>query len=337
MNIRKSAIVLKYNRKKATAITDDISSFEETDCASGEADTVTMSVQNRDMKWLHGTRFPKSSDYVKVSIKVTDWKRQGDNRTVYQGKFHIDDFSASGFPSTVSISGISIPIHTSFNKTERNITYKNTSIRSILHQIAKRAGCKLVFHAENQKVEEICQGGQTDMNFAFSICSEYGICLKVYNGKIVAYDQTRYERRKAAFTLDISDLAGDSTYDLNRNVTKIYDGVKFSYQNKDGKNIVYKYIIPGKKGKHLLFISGSADSHAEAERKAKAKLAEAIRQAVTGSFTLMGDPKYQAAKVFKLTGFGKFNGRYFIDKAIHKKDDKYTSSIECHRCVTNIR
>lgn len=336
MNSRKSSIILKYNRKKATPITDDSCTFEETDCASGEADKVTLTVQNKDMKWLRGSLFPKSSDYIKVSIKVSNWKRQGDNRTVYQGKYHVDDFTASGFPSTISLSGISIPIHTPFNKTERNKTYKKTSVREILQEISKRSGIKLVFHASNQKIDEISQGGKTDMSFAFDLCSEYGICMKVYNGKLVAYDQTRYEKRKAAFTLDRKDLGDSGSYDLHRAVTKVYDGVKFTYENKDGKKVVYKYIVPGKKGSHLLQINASADSHADAEKKAKAKLAEAIRQAMTASFQVMGDPKWQAAKVFKLTGFGKFNGRYFIDKVTHQKSDKYTTSITCHKCVTNI-
>ena len=63
-----------------------------------------------------------------------------------------------------------------------------------------------------------------------------------------------------------------------------------------------------------------------------------VRTANVVAVTVMGDPKYRACRVFRVTGFGKFNGRYFIDKVTHNfSDEGYTSTIECHKCVTNIR
>lgn len=337
-NSRKSTIILKYNDKDATKVfTDDMESFTWTDCASGEADTVSLTLNNRKLKWLKGAWFPQDSDYIKMSIKVVHWRRQSDNRTVYCGKFALDDFQAGGFPSTVDISGISIPIRTAFNVTQRNKTYKKTSVREILSEIAGRAGISLVFTADNQKIDEISQEGRTDMEFAFSLCSDYDISMKVYNGKLVAYDQTAYEKREKSFTLNHNDLGESDAYHFSHSVARVYDSVKLQYQNKDGKNITYKYTVPGKGGKRPLFLSMSADSHADAERKAKAKLAENMRQAVTATFKLMGDPRYQACKVFEVAGFGKFDGRYFIDKAVHSKSGGYYTTINCHRCVTNIR
>ena len=123
---------------------------------------------------------------------------------------------------------------------------------------------------------------------------------------------------------------------MKRSVTKMYDGVKLQYQDKDGKKKTYSYVIPGKKGSRILFISTEADSHADAEKKAKAKLAATLREVTTGTFKVMGDPKYVACDVFELTGFHQFNGRYFIDKVVHDKTDGYSTTISCHRCVTNI-
>lgn len=338
VNSRKSSIILKYNEKNATeVITDDLESFNWTDCASGEADTISITLNNRTLKWLKGSWFPQSTDYIKMSIKVVHWRFQSDNRTVFCGKFAVDKFDASGFPSTVDLEGISIPIHTSFNVTPRSKTYKKTTIREILQEIAKRADVKLVFSASNHKISEISQEGKTDMEFAFSLCSDYDLSMKVYNGKLVIYNQTTYEGRKKSFTLDKSDLGESDTYRLSRSLSQIYDGVKLQYQDKDGKNITYSYTVPGKKGRRILFLSTSADSHADAERIAKAKLAANLRQSVSATFKLMGDPKYQSCKVFELTGFGKFNGRYFIDKAVHSKSGGYYTTIQCHRCVTDIK
>lgn len=318
------------------AFTDDMASFTATDNASGEADTITIDVQNRNMKWLKNKWFPKSTDFIKAGIKVENWTGKKDNRTVFLGKYCIDEFSASGYPETASICGISLPVHTSFNVTERSKTYKKTSVETILEEIAKRAGIKLDFSAENQKIDEISQDGRTDMDFAFSICSDYDMCMKVYNSKLVVYGQTDYEKRKAAFKLTPSLFSEDNTYNFNRSVSCVYDGVVFHYQDKDGRDITYRYTIPGRDGKRLLNISGSAGSHGDAGRKAKAQLASNLRSAVTASFNLMGDPVYQAGRVAEVSGFGGFDGRYFVDQVVHSLNGKYTCSLQCHKCVTNI-
>ena len=334
---RKFTILLRYNNKKATeVVTDDMESFLWTDSASGEADSISLSMNDRTLKWLRGGWFPQEKDYVKTSIKVEHWRTKGDNRTVYCGKFAVDSMSAEGFPNTINLQAISIPIHSGFNVTQRDHTYKKTSLKTVLSEIAKRAGVKLVYSAKNHNIDEVSQSGKTDMEFAFSLCSEYDNCMKLYNGKIVVYSQTDYEKRKSSFTLDISDLGENGSYHFERDVKKMYDGVSISYNDKKGKRMKYKYNIPGKKGKRILKLDMSADSHADAERKAKAQLVSELRGAVTATFQLMGDPKYLACKVFTVTGFGKFNGRYFIDKVTHNKSGKYTTTIQCHKCVTNI-
>jgi len=336
MDSRKSSVVLKYNDKKTMVITDDMASFTAVDNASGEADTITIDVQNRNLKWFKKKWFPKSTDFIKAGIKVVHWNSQKDTRSVFLGRYCIDKFTAEGYPGTASISGISIPLNSSFNVTERNKTYKKTSVKAVLEEIAGRAGIKLVFQADNQKIDKLSQGGKTDMAFAFSVCSSYDMCMKVYNQKLVVYSQTEYEKRKAAFTLKPSDFSEENRYSFDRAVTMVYDGVKFQYQDKDGKDITCKYILPGRKGNRLLNTSGSADTHAEAERKAKAQLAQNLRGAITATFELMGNPEYQAGKVIKVSGFGGFDGRYFIDQVTHSINEKFTSSLQCHKCVTNI-
>ncbi len=336
MQTRSSTIVLKYNDKNATeVITQDMSGFSWTDVASGEADTISLTLSNKNIKWLKGF-FPEDGDFVKMWIKVKHWRYQKDNRTKFCGKFQIDDFGATGFANTCSLNGISIPIRTGFNKTPRNKTYKKTSVKQIMKDIVDRADIKLVYDADNYSIKEMSQS-TTDMSFAFSLCKEYGLGMKVYNDKLVIYDLTRYEKKKPSYTIDISDLGGDSSYDYKRSFSNIYDGVKLQYSNKDEKNITYKYMIPGKKkGDRILFISGSADSHADAERKAKAQLLENLRKVDILTLKVMGDPKYKSCQVFKLTGFGKINGEYFIDKVTHDKSSGYHTTILCHRTVTQI-
>lgn len=337
MNTRTSSIILKYRDKDATeVISDDLEEFTWTDVASGEADTFSIVLNDMNLKWLKGF-FPHGSDYIKTWIKVSDWQYQKDTRKKYCGKFQVDSFTASGFAQTFQIDAISIPIRTSFNVTQRNRTFKKTSVKSIMKKIASNAKCNLVYQAKNYNIDNISQSGQTDMAFGFSLCEQYGLCMKVYNGKIIVYDQTRYEKRKAIYTIDRSQLAESGSYSFNRQITNLYHGVKMQYTNKSGKTVTYKYKVPGKSDSRYLFISGSADSHADAEVKAKAQLLKNLRSAQSITLKLMGDPKYLAATTFQLTGFGKINGKYFIDQVTHQKSGKYTTTIVAHPVVTNVK
>lgn len=338
MKARNAYVKLKYKGNGTMDITEESSGCSIVDCASGEADTISVSLCNRNGKWFKKNYFPKSSDYIKATIVTEKWNGDNEQKVqAYQGEFVADQIVASGFSSTVDLEGISIPLHTGFNVTQRNRTYKKTSLKSILMTIANRADITLVFEASNHKIDEAGQDGNTDLEFAFSLCSDYGCCMKLYNGKMIVYDQTKYERKASRFTLKKAEIGDDSAFSFTRSISKVYDSVKFQYQNKKGKNITYNYHIPGRTAKRTLFISSSADSHADAEKKAKAQLASTLREAVTASFNLMGNPRYKACTVFKISGFGEFDGRYFIDKATHNfSDDGYTSSIECHKCVTNI-
>ena len=151
MKARNAYVRLRYKGGGTMDITEESSGCTIVDCASGEADTISVSLFNKSGKWFKKNYFPKSSDYIRATIVVDKWKNDSEHREVYQGKFVADQFAASGFPATVDLEGMSIPLHTGFNVTQRSKTYKKTSLKSILQIIAKRAGIKLVFEASSHK------------------------------------------------------------------------------------------------------------------------------------------------------------------------------------------
>lgn len=337
--MRKSSVLVKYNDVDATKeIRKVFESFTWTDYASGSADTISLSLNNMNGAWLKKGYLPLHSDSLKAWIRVTDWNRAGDNRSVFCGRFQVDKFTAGGPPDVFVLEGICIPINRGFNVTQRNKTYKKTSVRRIMVDIAKRAGLKLVYDANNYSIKEISQDGKSDMEFAYSVCDDYGLAMKIYNKKLVIYDLTRYEKKKKSYTIDVADLGESGAYSIEKNVSAKYDGVKMQYTGKGKKTVTYKYVLPGKKGNRMLFMSASADSHAEAERKAKAQLLKNLREVQVLTLTnLRGDPKYKAAECFELTGAGQLNGKYFIDNVTHSKDGRYTCSITAHLVATQIR
>lgn len=331
MNARQSYVVVKYNDKDITkTITDYIEGFQYVDNASGKADTVTLKLNDRSGKWS-GSWIPVQGDHVQTTIRLTNWGSEGDNRKYNCGFFLIDDLEFSGPPSIVSIGGISTPIQEDFNVTEKSRTWKKTTVKGILKKIAKSAGVGLYFSGQDYPVDELEQSGETDQAFAFKLCSSYNLAMKLYNKKIVVFDQTEYEKKKANFTIKKTQA---ESWRMKKKMTRAYDGVKISYtDSKKNKTLTYKY--KAGRGKRILKINESAENLQDAEIKAKAKLLENNRACQTVSIKLKGDTKYIASKCCSLSGFGKLDGKYYIDSVTHEKDPGggYFCSLEMHLCV----
>lgn len=331
----RSWMKLTYNGSdKVHAITDDCEGWLYTDNASDEADTIDLTLNDSTGRW-HKGYYPKQSDYLKAWICTQNWPIAGSNE-LFCGRFNVDQMSYSGYPMTADLQGIVLPTKTNFSVTQKNKTWKRTSVHDILSDIAKNAGLTLVYHASNVSVKETTQSATSDMNFAFSLCQEYGYAMKLYNDKIVVYDQTRYEKHKAKYTINIADLGGADAYSFSVNVHEQYNGVEAVYTDDGHKKVAYKYSLKGTKGTRKLLISVQSDSTAEAEKKAKAALRESLREGCKVSLNVMGSPKYKSAQCFNLSGFGRMDGKYFMERVVHSKEGgAYRCSLEAHRTVTS--
>lgn len=331
MKARQASVVVKYNDKDITkTITDYIEGFSYVDNASGSADTVTLKLNNRSGKWS-GSWIPVQGDSVKTIIKLTNWNKEGDNRKFDCGYFLIDDLSFSGPPSIASIGGISTPINTDFNVTKKSKTWKKTSVKGILSSIASSAKIGLYFSGQDYPIDELEQSDKEDVNFAFELCNSYNLAMKLYNKKIVTFDQTEYEKKPASFTLKKENCESWSfTYSL----TRMYDGVSISYtDSKKNQTLKYKFML--KNGSRILKLNETAESLQDAEIKAKSKLLEHNRQCQTANLKVKGDTKYISSKCMKLEGFGKLDGKYYIDTVSHSKDagNGYYCTLEAHLCI----
>ena len=332
---REALLELSYNGVNATGdFSSKSESFTYTDVASGEADTLSLSVSNKNGQWLNGY-MPEDGDYVDAKIVVRNWNGEGDNRSLSCGKFDLDSFKASGYPETAAIGGITIPIRTNFNVTAKSRTFSNTTTKTILADLCAGAGISLVYESEDYSIEEVEQSRQTDMEFAFSLCKNHNLAMKLYNSKMVVYDQTAYEKKAPAYTIHKRDM---QTYSFDRAKSKLYDSVQIQYANPGSDDtLTYSYTIPGGSGKRTLYINEQADTYRDAEIKAKSQLLENIRGAININFKVKGDTKHIAAQNIRIEGMGKADGVYFIDRVTHSKNAKgtYTCTIKAHLCVTH--
>ena len=300
-----------------------LESFQYTDPASGESDSISLTLGNWNGNWLAGW-FPDKGATLAARILTYNWWRQSEMIQIVCGTFSLDDISFSGAPDVMTIGAVSTPAADAFKITERTKTWENITIQQIAGDIAKRYELTLLYDAATIKVSVLEQSGATDSAFLANICKDYGLSLKVYGSKLVIFDREQYKKKLAVKTIDKGDML---SYTFNTTLTGTYTGGELVYTNAAGKEITYKT----GKGPRILRSNVSANNAAEAKLKLDAAIAEANHTETTLSFSTMGQPTLAAGQTINITGLGCANGKYYIDKLSHSVGDSYTTAFECSK------
>lgn len=310
MDPRKARASVSYNGKNIdTKLAEYLQSFSYTDVASGESDSLSLVVNDRDRKWIKGW-FPSKGDTMSASVNMSNWSKEGDTQKLSCGSFVIDDFSFSGTPIKLKLEAIAIPATSSFKETQRTKTYENTTLENIGKEVAKRAGIKLYYEAPEVSIEKVEQSEKDDCSFYNELVKLYGFAMKIYKSKIVVFQEATYEKKKAVATLTESDI--EPNWSWNTTLAKTYTGAKYEYTNND-KNKTFTVKVGS--GDRILKVSDAASTLAEAERITLAKLNDANKNDTTMSVTLTkANRKIIATACVTIKGLGKLDGKYYVEK-----------------------
>lgn len=334
MGSRRVSIELIYQGKNITEdIAPDLLRFAYSDNATGMADDVTIELKDNNRKWISSWA-PNKGDIIKPSIITTDWRYGGDNCRLFCGTFLVDVPSYSGPPRIMALGGIAVPVNTGFMTTQKSRTWESASIKKIAQTIANNAELKLHFDSKlNPVIQFIEQSEEADVSFLLNVCKSAGLAMKLYNQKIVIYNEVEYEAKAPVATLIESDM---ENWSANTSWTDTgYDGCKVEYTDPDsGATLSYTFWAPGRKnGKKVFKENCEAKSHADAQRLAKAKLRELNKKEYSFSCTLPIRLDLCAGQAVNLESFGRFDGKYFIDKIGYTVGGGSTISLDLHRCL----
>lgn len=307
---RRAEICIRY---EYVNITDDIAgfinSFSYKDIASGESDSISLSIQDREKRWM-GSWIPQTGNHVSADIRFLDWMFDSDCWVMYCGEFEVDDVSISGPPAVCSIGAVSIPRSKAFNEEERTKHWENVTVQEVAAEIAGRAGISLCYEADEIPILSLEQDKQTDCKFLYSICEKYGLAMKVFAEKIVIFSEYEYEEAEPVTTLYYEDFI---KYSFNSTLAGTYTGAKISYTDPGtGED----HIVMIGDGDRIMEINQEADNAADAQRKAVAALNSANKKATTFSGTLMARRELIASRCVNIAGFGVPDGKYYLDEEI---------------------
>lgn len=325
-NSRKAKVDIFYNGKNITShINPYISSMTYTDVASGSSDTLSLQLFDREKKWMGGW-LPSKNDTIEASIILYNWDTPNTKKVLKCGTFTIDDLSFSGRPLVAKIEAAAIPQSQSFNVTKRTKTWEKVGIKEIAKTIAERSKLTLYFDADDVFVAKIEQNKEEDCKFLYSLCETYGLAMKVYNKKLIIYDEEKYEKKSAIATIKENDSEViDWRYITT--LTGTYTGARVSYSDPETDKTE---VVKIGSGNRILDVNVTASSKADAEKKGKAKLRAENKKATTMSISLFGNFKIIAGSCVKLEEFRQLNGKYFVTQVKHRVDasERTTSDLE---------
>lgn len=295
----------------------------------GATATTTETPKNTTKKALKGTE-------IQVKILQQNWDTDGVDKILDCGIFEIDSVDYAGPPRKLTIKATSIPYNTALRQTIHNNIYKNTNLKNIAGEIAKRSGMELMYlsgYSPSYKRKE--QTNTSDIAFLKKLCKDAGISLKVTSKKIVMFDAEDYENKpetkkiKAGRENIISYSFSTKTADAS------YSTCHVKYTEPDTKKTFEATYTPENANAdgQTLEIQQRVTSTAEAQELAKKKLREKNKDETSAQFSLVGDVDLVAGVTVRIYGYGEFDGKYIIEQATHSITGGYKVSIGLRSCL----
>ncbi len=310
--------------KLGAKIAGQTTAFSYTDAASGQSDSVSITLADIGKEWL-GRLMPKRGASLGVRIICTNWGRGEKKESFDCGTFVIDDISFSGRPLSCVLGGVSVPAMDDFKSLPVTNTWEKTTIREIASQIAAKAGVPLYYDADTIKIAEIEQNRQTNSAFLYSLCEKYGLAMKVYNRRIVIFDIVTYEAKQAVLTLREADML---SWSFNTTVDGTYTGVHLDYTDPDTEKTIK--VTMGSPGR-MYAVNTQASGKYDAELQAAAAVNAANRGMQTMEVTIRADSRIVASHCVMITGLGSLDGKYYVDKIRHSLGNGYTMQLSIHK------
>ncbi len=320
-----------------TDVTKDLSPFLEgvtyEDVLSGETDTVELELDDRFKRFI-GAWFPQRSDTLEVELIRENWQGDGREEALPLGLFELDEVENNFPPYTAKIKGNSCSSNSALRQVDESKSWENVKLRQIAQDIADAAGVELFYDAEDVEIKRAERSEVSSLSFLKKLCADNGLALKAADGKIIIFDEERYEQQEPVATLDC-ELSGVKNFRATATLTEIYRKCEVVYKHgQKDEQIQATFEDKTKTSGKVLKVNQKVETQAEAEKLARKKLREKNKDEIKINLTTVGRFIFLSGHVIELTNCGFYEGRYLIERARHKIGNGYECDLELRKCLT---
>lgn len=316
-------------------ISKDLISLRYTDSEEDEADDLQITLHDRDGRWMNAwlddalisqlnTEVGKTKGLaITASIICEHWAKPNETLKLDCGKFALDSISASGPPARITIKASALPDKNGIRSTERSQSWENYKLSGVGKEIANRSGLGFIFDsAYDPLFTRKEQNEQTDIAFLKRLCLDAGYSLKISHGRVIIFDQAKYEQLRSVATI----TKGDGSYtrwDLRSSQSQVdYTHCIVRYMSPVAGRLIEgeaksKDFKEEGDNRGLIITNQQVHSATDARVLADKLLRARNKFEKTGKFTLPGNPTLVASEAIDLAGWGAFNGRYIIRRTVH--------------------
>ena len=318
-------------------VTGNLSGFLQsvtyTDNLSGEADTAEIELLDADRIFI-SEWFPKRGDTAAITLWREFWQGDGEIQTLPLGTFEIDEITNSYPPNVAKIKLNSIPNNAKLRSVDKSKSWENFRLSAIAHDIATAAGVQLFYDTnEDPLIKRAEQSELSCLAFLEKLCTDNGLALKVADGKLIIFDEEKYEQQEPISTL-YYDLSITKRFSASATIHEIYSAAHVKYkQGKEDKFIEATFTDSTRDAGMTLEINQKVDTQAEAEKLAKKKLREKNKDEIKVTLTTVGRFDYLSGRVIALASHGFYDGNYLIERATHKIGNGYEVDLQLRKCL----
>ena len=325
--IRKPVYRILYEEKDVTRDLEFfIISVKYKDNINGIMDEVWVELDNRDGRWFDSW-YPMKYNRINLYIGYEG------QELLYCGRFIIDEKNYRGKPDVLTLKCSSIPWESpQIYKTKRNRVFENSSLKKVVSEVITGAGLQpLIRLKEDISIKRIEQQNIPDSKFLFELGKKFGAFVKFMEEKVVFSSWDNLMQASSAFSINRKDVI---SYKVNDNIHNLYEKAVVEYFDKEENKLkTFSFKDPYVKHGDVLKIQEKAEDLKQAEEMAKAALRANNLLQTKLEITMMGDTKYVAGLTLDLSGFGNYNGKYFINSVSHEiSNSGYKSVLELMQC-----
>lgn len=339
---RQAYVSVKFTRAKkngskshsAAVMATYSGGFSFTEAATDEIDSISLELVDKGDRWIKKW-MPKKGDKLEATIVTGDWGKAGEKKSLRCGKFCLDDIEISGPDLSCMINATSVPELSAIRSVERTKTWMSDSLKELSQRIGTCYHLKVRHDygiREVYSIPKIKQDNEDDLSFLTKVCGDMGLGIKVSSGKIDIYSKTKRESMPPVATIDKSVML---RWGYNSTLVGTHTGAVIKGKSPGNKKMSRCTVG---KGNRILSIKGSFRNHIEGAVKACAELNAANESIETMDVTIPADTRIRAGKTVRITGLGRVNGKYFVDKVTHEVDagSGYTMDLRLHKCQKRV-
>lgn len=311
---RRARLELIY---RGVDIAEHCESAEYVDFAESQVDELRCTLEDRELRW-QGPWFPGKGEEVRAYIRCFDWDGPGDAPRLDCGLMEIGEVTLSGPPDMVEITAASARVKSTARVQKKTKAWEDKALSHIAAHVAEKCGLGLHWEGLDHHFERVDQREESDLGFLTRLAREHGNSVKTAHEKLIVYAGQKYDQRgpHGELVRGHSDIIG---YRFATTSHDLYKGAVVSYWRPELKeHIVGEFWPdPAPASQDVLRVNQPVKDAAEAAKLAQTSLRRKNKVEVTAEITLKGAPFRRATEVVRMSGFGRFDGRYFVAEARH--------------------